>query len=159
MGEGCDWCRGGESLLRIEAIGLNAWLASVGYRGYYRDGWHAQTVRHILIHCPLYTPSRLSLIHEARPTSYAHTARGAQAAARWQLAHPDRASATVPGGSEHQDTRPIPVQAIPGPRGMGVRLPPAGGSNGSKGRLAYRTPASRRPKACAAPRQETKVFL
>jgi len=76
-------------LLRTEVIGLNAWLSSVGVPGTVPRclcGWHAQTVRHILLHCPQHATARPSLIREAgtedlqamltRPAS-------AKAAARW----------------------------------------------------------------------------
>ena len=42
-------------LMRTEIIGLNAWLAAVGITGALPTcpcGWHAQTVRHVLLHCP-----------------------------------------------------------------------------------------------------------
>jgi len=44
-------------LMRTEVIGLNAWLASVQVPGVSAScacGWHAQTVRHVLLHCPLH---------------------------------------------------------------------------------------------------------
>jgi hypothetical protein len=42
-------------LMRTEVIGLNAWLAAVQVPGITPAcpcGWHTQTVRHILLHCP-----------------------------------------------------------------------------------------------------------
>ena len=42
-------------LLRTEVIGLNAWLIAIQVLGFTRAchcGWQAQTVRHILLHCP-----------------------------------------------------------------------------------------------------------
>ena len=44
-------------LMRTEVIGLNAWLASIqvpGIRAACPCGWRAQTVRHIVLHCPQY---------------------------------------------------------------------------------------------------------
>ena len=44
-------------LMRTEVIGLNAWLASVRVPGVTpacQCGWAAQTVRHVLLHCPRY---------------------------------------------------------------------------------------------------------
>jgi hypothetical protein len=44
-------------LMRTEVIGLNAWLASVQVPRVLAScayGWHAQTMRHILLHCPLH---------------------------------------------------------------------------------------------------------
>jgi hypothetical protein len=49
-------------LMRTEVIGLNAWLAAV----YVPDvspacpcGWHVQTVRHVLLHCPRHSRENL----------------------------------------------------------------------------------------------------
>ena len=42
-------------LARTEVIGLNAWLAAIHVPGVLPTcpcGWHAQTVRHVLLHCP-----------------------------------------------------------------------------------------------------------
>jgi hypothetical protein len=42
-------------LMRTEVIGLNSWLAGIGVPGTLPQcscGWHAQTVRHVLLHCP-----------------------------------------------------------------------------------------------------------
>jgi hypothetical protein len=44
-------------LLRSEIIGLNAWLAAIqvpDVNPACACGWHAQTVRHIMLHCPRY---------------------------------------------------------------------------------------------------------
>ena len=49
-------------LMRVEVIGLNAWLASVQVPDILPRctcGWQAQTVRHILLHCPYYNRSDL----------------------------------------------------------------------------------------------------
>jgi hypothetical protein len=49
-------------LIRTEIIGLNAWLAAVQVPGIIpacQCGWHAQTVRHILMHCPRYERASL----------------------------------------------------------------------------------------------------
>ena len=51
-------------LMRTEVIGLNAWLASIqvpGVSAARACGWHAQTVRHILLHCSLYDRRELLL--------------------------------------------------------------------------------------------------
>ena len=76
-------------LLRTEVIGLNAWLASVGVPGVLPQcdcGWHAQTVRHIMLHCPKYEQQRLDLIRETQ-SEYLHrilsNTASAHAAARW----------------------------------------------------------------------------
>lgn len=50
-------------LMRTEVIGLNAWLAAVQVPGITPSrpcGWHAQTVRHVLMHCLRH--ERISLI-------------------------------------------------------------------------------------------------
>ena len=52
-------------LLRTEVIGLNAWLADIGVPEATRRcpcGAAAQTVRHILLHCPDLTAHRLRLL-------------------------------------------------------------------------------------------------
>ena len=49
-------------LMRVEVIGLNAWLASVQVPDVIPRctcGWQAQTVHHVLIHCPHYNRSNL----------------------------------------------------------------------------------------------------
>ena len=54
-------------LLRTEVIGLNAWLAAVGVPNVQPScdcGWRAQTVRHILLHCPTYGQQRLDLLRQ-----------------------------------------------------------------------------------------------
>ena len=48
--------------MRVEVIGLNAWLASVQVPDVLPRctcGWQAQTVRHVLIHCPHFDRSNL----------------------------------------------------------------------------------------------------
>lgn len=50
-------------LMRSEIIGLNAWLAAIqvpDINPACACGWHAQTVRHVLLHCPRY--NRVSLL-------------------------------------------------------------------------------------------------
>ena len=49
-------------LLRTEVLGLNAWLAAIHKPDIYPQcpcGWIAQTVRHILLHCPRYDRTQL----------------------------------------------------------------------------------------------------
>ena len=56
-------------LLQTEVIGLNAWLASINVPGVIprcQCGHVAQTVRHILLQCPLLGQLRPSLIATAR---------------------------------------------------------------------------------------------
>lgn len=51
-------------LMRSEIIGLNAWLASIQVPDINPAcpcGWHAQNVRHILLHCPRYARTDLLL--------------------------------------------------------------------------------------------------
>ena len=74
-------------LLRTEVIGLKAWLASIQVPGILPHcpcGRSAQTVRHTLLHCPLY--NRNGLFHNTRTQSLiamlSHPDR-ARAAARW----------------------------------------------------------------------------
>ena len=76
-------------LLRTEVIGLNAWLASVRVPDILPRcdcGWHMQTVRHILLHCPRLLQQRAELIRdtgsEHLQAILTHTA-SAQAAVRW----------------------------------------------------------------------------
>jgi hypothetical protein len=76
-------------LLRTEVIGLNAWLASVRVPDVLPHcdcGWHTQTVRHILLHCPKLAQQRIELIRDTGSENLqailTHTA-SAQAAARW----------------------------------------------------------------------------
>jgi len=48
-------------ILRTEVLGLNDWLASIGVTDVDKRcgcGWPSQTVRHILLFCPIYTASR-----------------------------------------------------------------------------------------------------
>ena len=52
-------------LMRTEVIGLNAWLASIQVLGILpacECGWVAQTVRHVVLHCPRH--DRLGLIEQ-----------------------------------------------------------------------------------------------
>ena len=73
-------------LMRVEVIGLNAWLAATQVPGIHPScpcGWHTQTVRHVLLHCPNH--DRTSLIQQcgterideilSRPACAAHAAR------------------------------------------------------------------------------------
>src|SRR4051794_1109334 len=76
-------------LLWTEVIGFNAWLASVGVPGIQARcecGWRAQTVRHILLHCPKYEQQRLDLIRQTQSENLRKilsSTASAQAAARW----------------------------------------------------------------------------
>jgi len=73
-------------LMRTEVIGLNAWLAAVRVPGVFPAcpcGWHAQTVRHVLLHCIRH--ERIDLLRKCgsgrledilqRPSSAKHAAR------------------------------------------------------------------------------------
>ena len=73
-------------LLRTEVLGLNAWLAAIHKPGIYPQcpcGWMAQTVRHILLHCPRYDRTQLLINCSTerkqeilnRPVSAAHAAQ------------------------------------------------------------------------------------
>lgn len=56
------------SLLRTEVLGFNAWLAAVGVPGIDKRctcGWPAQTVRHVLLFCPVHTGSRALFFQRA----------------------------------------------------------------------------------------------
>jgi hypothetical protein len=76
-------------LLRTEVIGLNAWLASVNVPNIRPEcgcGWQAQTVRHVLAMCPLYSNARAEMLRQTNGeagvkllTNPAH----AQIVARW----------------------------------------------------------------------------
>src|SRR5207248_8486622 len=76
-------------LLCTEVIGLNAWLASVRVPDILplcTCGWRAQTVRHVLLHCPLY--ERTSLIRQAQTESLPailSQLAGAHAVAKWLI--------------------------------------------------------------------------
>jgi hypothetical protein len=73
-------------LMRTEVIGLNAWLAAVRVPSVFPAcsyGWHAQTVRHVLLHCTRH--DRADLLRKCgsgrlkdilqRPSSAKHAAR------------------------------------------------------------------------------------
>ncbi len=72
-------------------IGLNAWLASVGVPDVLPRcacGWHAQTVRHVLLHCPNYREIRPSLIENTGTENLQEMLsrpKAAQATARWLI--------------------------------------------------------------------------
>ena len=74
-------------LLRSEVIGLNAWLASIQVPEITRAclcGYQAQTVRHILLHCPRY--NRAELLRQSgsgRLQDILNQPSNAQRAARW----------------------------------------------------------------------------
>jgi hypothetical protein len=76
-------------LLRTEVIGLNAWLTSVGVPDVLPRcdcGWQAQTVRHVLLHCPKYEEQRVDLITDTGSEdlqAILTRASSARAAARW----------------------------------------------------------------------------
>jgi hypothetical protein len=73
-------------LMRTEVIGLNAWLASIqvpGIQALCPCGQTAQTVRHVVLHCPRHNRQQLlercgtERLDEilSRPASAAHAAR------------------------------------------------------------------------------------
>ena len=60
-------------LLRTEVIGLNAWLAKIRVPNILPRctcGWHAQTVKHILISCPTYSAERMELQLETHTVDF-----------------------------------------------------------------------------------------
>ena len=76
-------------LLRTEVLGLNAWLTSVRVPDILPRcvcGWEAQTVRHVLLHCPDYEHSRPDLIQQTGTEDLQEMLskpESAKAAARW----------------------------------------------------------------------------
>ena len=75
--------------MRVEVIGLNAWLALIQVPDvlpHCTCGWQAQTVRHVLLHCPYY--DRGDLI-QAVQTESLHAIlsqpNSAQHAAKWLI--------------------------------------------------------------------------
>ena len=74
-------------LMRTEVIGLNAWLASVqvpNITPHCPCGWHAQTVRHVLLHCPRH--NRVGLVRACNTENWDEILTRpecAQYAARW----------------------------------------------------------------------------
>lgn len=79
-------------LLRTEVLGLNAWLASVGVPGVDKRcpcGWPAQTVRHVLLFCPIHADLRALYFQRAGLVDLhtaLSTATSARQAARWLIA-------------------------------------------------------------------------
>jgi hypothetical protein len=79
-------------LLRVEVLGLRAWLYKTGVPNALPQcdcGWHSQTVRHVIIHCPLLTQQRTELYAAAQTnnlTDILSRPDGVQAAGRWLLA-------------------------------------------------------------------------
>ena len=77
-------------LMRTEVIGLNAWLASIGVPDVYTRcacGWHAQTVRHVLMFCLLY--DRVALLQQCGTGDFEvilQDPKWAKHAARWLVA-------------------------------------------------------------------------
>jgi hypothetical protein len=77
-------------LMRTKVIGLNAWLAGIGVPEIFSQcacRWYAQTVRHILLHCPRLERVRLL---QQYPTEIVEEILGdpekAKHAARWLIA-------------------------------------------------------------------------
>jgi len=76
-------------LLRTEVIGLNAWLASIRVPNVTPQcecGWQAQTVRHVLLHCPKYRNERPGLLGQTGSEDLKEMLsrpKSARAAARW----------------------------------------------------------------------------
>ncbi len=76
-------------LLRTEVIGLNAWLASMNVPGVDARcscGWSTQTVKHVLMMCPLYSSRRADLVSRVDSEEMwrmLSTPEKAQATARW----------------------------------------------------------------------------
>jgi hypothetical protein len=78
-------------LLRTEVIGLRAWLHKMRVPDISPTcdcGWHSQTVRHIMIYCPLLTQQRTALYSAAGSNNLLEILSrpdGVQAAGRWLL--------------------------------------------------------------------------
>ena len=76
-------------LLRTEVIGLNGWLASINVPGIDAKcdcGWRTQTVRHVLMMCPLHSNARADLVRRTDSEDVRRmlsTPEKAQATARW----------------------------------------------------------------------------
>jgi hypothetical protein len=74
-------------LMRTEVIGLNAWLAAIRVPGVFPAcpcGWHAQTVRHVLLHCTRH--ERIDLLRKCgsgRLEDILQWPSSAKHAARW----------------------------------------------------------------------------
>jgi hypothetical protein len=98
-------------LLRTEIIGLNSWLYSVNVPAILLPrcacGWHEQTVRHVMIYCPLYTSTRAELFRRAGSIdlqTMLSTPRGAKAAARWLIARGTLPQFTLAKDIAQEDT-------------------------------------------------------
>jgi hypothetical protein len=78
-------------LLRVEVLGLRAWLHKVGVPNTSPEcdcGWHSQTVNHVVIHCPLLIQQRTRL-YAIAGTNNLHDIlsrpEGVQAVGQWLL--------------------------------------------------------------------------
>ena len=73
--------------MRTEVIDLNAWLAAIRVPGVFPAcpcGWHAQTVRHVLLHCTRH--ERIDLLRKCgsgRLEDILQWPSSAKHAARW----------------------------------------------------------------------------
>jgi Reverse transcriptase (RNA-dependent DNA polymerase)/Endonuclease-reverse transcriptase len=104
-------------LMRVEVIGLNAWLASVQVPGILPRcacGWQAQTVRHVLLHCPQY--NRGDLIQAAQSESLYNILsqpKSARHAAKWLIRQNVLRQFELARAIEEEDTsRYIPFQNL-----------------------------------------------
>ena len=77
--------------MRVEVIGLNAWLASVQVPEILPRcacGWRAQTVRHVVLHCPRYDRSNLiQAVQTESLSTILSQPRSARLAAKWFIKH------------------------------------------------------------------------
>lgn len=96
-------------LMRTEVVGLNAWLTLVGVPEMIPQcacGWYAQTVRHVLLHCPRF--DRTELLRRCQTENMEEIlgdTRRAAHAARWWIASSVLAQFKVAKEIEEEDTR------------------------------------------------------
>ena len=80
------------TLLRTEKIGLNQFLYQRRVPGVVSPacecGWHKQTTKHVIIHCPTYAQGRAQMYHEAGTSQYREiltTSKGVRVVTRWAI--------------------------------------------------------------------------
>lgn len=105
-------------LIRTEIIGLNAWLASIGVPGVLPHcdcGERAQTVKHILCHCPNHIGLREKMYRDAGTDKFCHllkTQKGCRAAARMLLSTNLLAQFSDAERSCHETLIPVTVPTL-----------------------------------------------